>query len=162
AAVRATFGTVADARSRFALLNGAPDERVEIAHHDLLSGDGARCAGLLVPIEVWAYDRNARVHEPLRVVLFRPGSIGSWRRWEAADGLDGFVVRGNAMTSSSDPAEALGVARGMCPQAMEAFDAARSFIVSQEPFHYPLLMLRAEAPMEKPSREWLSTFAAYS
>ncbi|HEV8630111.1 MAG TPA: GWxTD domain-containing protein, partial [Thermoanaerobaculia bacterium] len=159
---RSLFGTIHDARARFQLLNDAPDQRVEIAQRDPAAGDGFRCAGLLVPIEVWAYAHDERTHEELVVIFFRPGGVSPWRRWESYDGVGALVVTGTAQVQGPSKAEVFAVARDQCPEAAEALQAALAWIAAREPFHYPLMMIKAEAPIEPPSVEWLSTFASYS
>ena len=90
--MRELFGSLRDARSRFQLLNGAPDLRVDVGQRDPRSGPGARCSGLVVPTEVWGYARNARTGEQLLVIFYRPGGVADFRRWHADEGLAALLV----------------------------------------------------------------------
>ena len=158
---RGLFGTLADARSRFYLLNGPPAERIEIGQRDPRSGEGNRCRGLTAPTEVWIYRSEHPLGEDLVVVFYRPFGVGRWRIWDSGYGLEGLRSRSSVMLSGSDLDEWARTVAESCGDAGKALLGAIRW-VSAGGIQHALRMMKAETPPAPKSEEWLSTFLSYS
>jgi Ca-activated chloride channel homolog len=162
---RALFGTLADERSRFYLLNGPPSERIEVGQTDPRSGEGSRCRGVVVASEVWwyeAFEADSGIGEELMVLFYRPFGVGPWRIWDTGFGIAALGVPASAMLQSSDPGELLRMLGSSCGDAGRAVLVAVSWIAKRDKMQYPILLMKAMTPPEPESEEWLSTFLSYS
>jgi Ca-activated chloride channel family protein len=76
---RQRFGSLAEERARMLLLNGEPA-------HVLRS----RCSDVLLPLEVWTYDRTGSAHARFALVFFQPlGAVnGPYTMWRPGEGLE--------------------------------------------------------------------------
>ena len=150
------FGAVGDERSKMVLYNGPPDGRVE-----------ARCTSLW-PVEVWFYDkRKNRTREELWIIFYQRFGAGGFRIWQPMEGVSALIRDGAASIAvprgRGGETAAIEVIRSCSgPQGGDAILAALSQIYKLGQLGYPLLIMKAQAPLDKPSGEWLATFGAYS
>ena len=142
------FGGYGDERARILLFNGAPAGRIEV-----------RCAALW-PIEVWFYDKSSnQTREELWIIFVQRYGMGAFRAWQPFEGLDALVQDANVTTRGQGAGEKIA---SCSSQEADALRAALSYIGRLGAMGYPLLLMKAVAPLEKPSGEWLATFGAYS
>ena len=85
-AARQRFGSLAEERARMLLLNGEPA-------HVLRS----RCSEVLLPLEVWTYDRTGSAHARFALVFYQPlGAVnGPYTMWRPGEGISDGSVAGN-------------------------------------------------------------------
>ncbi|HXT50273.1 MAG TPA: VWA domain-containing protein [Thermoanaerobaculia bacterium] len=152
---RAVFGNFADERARFLLLNGPPAARIPV-----------RCSMVIWPSEVWFYNKENRTREELFVIFYQRFGAGDFRMWQPLDGVGALVQDiggGVGVAGGGGDQQAFQKIRDGCPgEAGDALLGAIGKIFALGKLAYPLLMMKAEAPLEKPSGEWLATFASYS
>ncbi|HEV8631536.1 MAG TPA: GWxTD domain-containing protein, partial [Thermoanaerobaculia bacterium] len=150
---RSLFGSLEDERAHFLLLNGPPEGRVEV-----------RCAGVIWPTEVWYYARDNRTHEELLVIFYQRFGAGAYRIWEPLEGLSSLV---QDLGIGTDPTRAdqqafQRIREGCAGESVDALLGSVAKIYSLGKLAYPLQVMKAVAPLEHPSGEWLQTFSSYS
>ena len=145
------FGGLSDDRARMLLFNGPPAGRVEV-----------RCAALW-PLEVWFYDKSNRTREELWIIFYQRYGAGAFRAWQPAEGYAQLVqdIAANAPLGRGESAAVERIRSCSGPDG-EAVLAALAGIAKLGYLGYPLLLMKAVAPVEKPSGEWLATFGSYS
>ena len=152
---RAAFGGVSDERGRFLLLNGPPAARIEV-----------RCSTIVWPAEVWFYTKDNRTREELFVVFYQRFGAGAFRMWQPLDGVGVLVQDMGIGVDTGDgrrDQEAFQKIRDSCPgESADALLAAIGKIFAMGKMAYPMLVMKALGPLDKPSGEWLATFASYS
>jgi Ca-activated chloride channel family protein len=151
---KSAFGRLDDDRARFLLLNGPPAARIVV-----------RCATVTWPAEVWFYSKENRTREELFLIFYQRFGAGDFRMWQPFDGVGALVqdMGGIGITNDAGEQQAYQKIRDGCSgEAGDALLAALSKIYAVGKLAYPLLIMKAEAPLEKPSGEWLATFASYS
>ncbi len=150
---KAAFGGLSDERGRFLLLNGPPNARIEV-----------RCSTVLWPAEVWYYDQENRTHEELLVIFYQRFGAGGFRVWQPLEGVSALVQDVGVTTNPAQAnAEAYDRIHTSClGDSADALLGAVARISSLGSLAYPLLVMKAVAPLEHPSAEWLATFASYS
>ncbi|MEP7010905.1 MAG: VWA domain-containing protein [Acidobacteriota bacterium] len=139
---RASFGNVADDRSRLMLLNGPPDGRIT-----------SRCTTVLWPLEVWYYGRGNRLREEFVLVFYQRWGAGQFRLWAPAEGLDTLFVEGSNNASLERVANE-------CRDGDQL--AGGISWVAKQGLGYMTLQLQIETPPKGPSGEWVATFNSYS
>ncbi len=140
---RASFGGLADDRSRLMLLNGPPDGRIT-----------SRCTTVLWPLEVWFYGRGNRLREEFVLVFYQRWGAGKFRLWAPAEGLEVLFVEAAASGVNLDR-----VADG-CRNGDQL--AGGISWVARQGLGYMTLQLQLETPPKGPSGEWVATFNSYS
>ncbi len=151
---QAAFGSVDDERARFLLLNGPPAARIVV-----------RCSMVTWPAEVWYYDKENRTREELFLIFYQRFGAGQFHLWMPLDG--GGALLQDMGAAAAGPAggdqDAFQRIRDGCAgDSGDALLAAISKISAYGRLAYPMLLMKAQAPLEKPSGEWLATFASYS
>lgn len=143
------FGSLTDPRSRFYLLNGPPDARIE-----------ARCSMTTWPLEVWAYARSERIRgdDYTLFVFYRPFNQGAWRLWYPYDGLG--VLLQFARSGASDRELLQEIGRDCIGQ--ENLAAILGGLLARGRTDFERQVNQALAPIAPISREWVATFNAYS
>jgi Ca-activated chloride channel family protein len=146
AAARQRFGGLSDERARMLLLNGEPS-------HVLRS----RCSEVLLPVEVWIYERSGGPgpHARFSLAFYQPlGAVGGayvmWRPGEGIDRLETLDARVRAPQGMS--LAALGAA---CPGGDEVVGALTS-VVDWEQLDARLHIV------PRPGDEWLTEFSSFS
>ncbi|HEV8239533.1 MAG TPA: VWA domain-containing protein [Thermoanaerobaculia bacterium] len=149
------FGSVADERARFMLLNGPPAARIVV-----------RCATVTWPAEVWFYSKENRTHEELYLIFYQRYGAGEFRMWEPLDGVGALLQDSGGIgidpAAGGEQAAFQRIREGCIGESGDALVAAVAKIYAMGKLAYPLLMMKAAAPLEHPSGEWLATFASYS
>ncbi len=152
---RMAFGGVGDERGRFLLLNGPPAARVEV-----------RCATIVWPAEVWFFTKENRTREELFVIFYQRFGAGPFRMWQPLDGVGVLVQDMGIGVDTGDgrrDQEAFQKIRDSCPgESADALLAGIAKIFAMGKMAYPMLVMKALGPLDKPSGEWLATFASYS
>ena len=151
---QSVFGSVDDERAHFMLLNGPPSARIV-----------ARCATVTWPAEVWFYTKENRTHEELYLIFYQRYGAGEYRMWEPLDGVSALLQDSGIGTDEANGGEQAAFQRireGCIGESGDAMVAAVAKIYAMGKLAYPLLMMKASAPLDHPSGEWLATFAAYS
>ncbi len=139
---RKLYGDLSDDRSRLLLLNGKPD-RVLPSH----------CSDVLLPLEIWHYDRTEQIRGGFALVFFAPlGSArGRYRLWYPSEGVETLLANG-LRGSSRVTAEFLAQ---NCPRG----DDIAGYLGEAIDWS------RVEATVRvvpRPSEEWLQTFVSFS
>jgi Ca-activated chloride channel family protein len=144
AVARQRFPTLAEDRARMLLLNGEPTHVMR-----------SRCSEVLLPVEVWVYDRSSRIPFGFNLVFYQPmGAVsGPYQLWRPGDGLErlealDFRVRAPQGAS-------LGTLAAACPGGDEIAGALTSAI-DWEQLDVKLHLV------PRPGDEWLSAFSAAS
>ena len=143
---RLELGGLDDDRGRILLLNGAPDARVEVTCPDLW------------PVEVWYYQKPERVAvDELLLIFYERFGARRYLLWYPQDGYDALFKTLPANSSVQSISSALdGCFEG------DALKAALGYAAREGKLGYPMLLMRAQAPVEKASGEWSGSFASYS
>ncbi|HEV7667984.1 MAG TPA: VWA domain-containing protein [Thermoanaerobaculia bacterium] len=139
---RASFGNLADDRSRLMLLNGPPDGRIT-----------SRCTTVLWPLEVWFYGRGNRLREEFVLVFYQRWGAGQYRLWAPGEGLDVLFIEGTSGASLERVANE-------CRDGDQL--AGGINWVARQGLGYMTLQLQIETPPKGPSGEWVATFNSYS
>lgn len=143
---RTELGGVGDERAKILLLNGRPDARVVVDCSEFR------------PIEVWYYDEPERIIAPeLFLIFYRRWEGTPFRLWTPTEGLEQLT---RTFTPSADRRDIRELVMG-CRQG-DALGAALAYALREGRLGYPMLVMRAQAPLEKPSGEWINSFTAYS
>jgi Ca-activated chloride channel family protein len=149
----AEFGSLQDERSRMLLFNGPPTARIVVS-----------CLRTW-PAEVWFYDKSNRTREELFIIFTQRFGVGDYVIWYPSSGAADLLRDApvGAPSGRGGDMNLLAQVRNDCSGPTgEALFAALSSIYRAGFMGYPLLLMRAQAPLEKPSAEWLATFASYS
>jgi Ca-activated chloride channel family protein len=162
-------GDLTDARARFLLLNGAPEER--------LTSD---CPLALVPVEVWFYPSGSdQVSEGFVVAFYQKWASTPFRLWHPQDGYDVLTASGSftpgpvSSIGGRERASGTGGNGGGSAPAGPGFDdcgdpeKARklraAFVwIGGQGMHWEILQARIDALPPKKAGEWVSTFKSYS
>jgi len=161
-------GDLTDARARFFLLNGPPE--------DLITSD---CPLVLVPVEIWFYPSGSdQVSEAFVVAFYQKWASTPFRLWQPQDEYDVLTAHGafepGPVSTFSGPGRASGgtggggsAARpagiGDCgdPEKARKIRAGFAWIANQG-MHWDILQARIDALPPKKAGEWVSTFKSYS
>jgi Ca-activated chloride channel family protein len=162
-------GDLSDARARFFLLNGPPEE--------LITSD---CPLVLVPVEVWFYPAGSdQVSEAFIVAFYRKWASTPFRLWQPQDDYDvltahGAFEPGPASTfsgrgrpsgtgggGSGGAAGPAGIGDCGDPDKARRIRAGFAWIANQG-MHWDILQARIDALPPKKAGEWVSTFKSYS
>jgi len=144
---RKEYGSLQEDRSRMLLLNGPPDASTQV-----------RCSGVIWPTEVWYYDANERTRQKMYIVFVQHFGLGQYRIWQPAEGLSDLV---QYPPPGAGDYQVLQMIAQSCLNA-DALVGALSMMLRQGALDYSTEFSRLEAPLEKPKREWVATFHAYS
>jgi len=137
-------GDLTDARARFFLLNGPPEER--------LTSD---CPLVLVPVEVWFYPSGSdQVNEAFVVAFYQKWASTPFRLWRPDDGYDVLLA-----TGAFDPSGGIGACGD--PDKARKIRAGFAWIEGQG-MHGEILQARIDPLPPKKAGEWVSTFKSYS
>lgn len=139
---RASFGGIADDRTRLMLLNGPPDGRIT-----------SRCNTVIWPIEVWFYGRGNRLREEFVLVFYQRWGAGAFRLWSPGEGLDVLFVEGSSGASLERVANE-------CRDG-DSLAGGISWVARQG-LGYLTIQAQVETPPKGPSGEWVATFNSYS
>ncbi len=141
---RASFGNLADDRSRLMLLNGPPDGRI-----------ASRCNTVVWPVEVWFYGRGNRLREEFVLVFYQRWGAGQYRLWSPGEGLGVLFVEGGTGG---------GVSLERVANECRDGDQLAGGInwVARQGLGYMTLQMQLETPPKGPSGEWVATFNSYS
>jgi Ca-activated chloride channel family protein len=144
---RQVFGSVEDQRSRYLLLNGPPDARIEFS-----------CTTVVYPMEVWYYRRSDNVGYEFFLIFVRRYGMQRWTLWRPTDPINelfDFIgaaggggledVLQDIYTCRDGDIVAAAIARALA-----------------QPMEYDMLISKLERPKENPSPEWVETFSSYS
>jgi VWFA-related protein len=165
-------GDLTDARARFFLLNGPPE--------DLLTSD---CPLVLVPVEIWFYPAGSdQVNEGFVVAFYQKWSSTPFRLWHPQDGYDVLTAHG---AFEPGPVSSLNGGRGRAsgtggggggggsasggasfddcgdPDKARKIRAGFAWIEGQG-MHWEILQARIDPLPPKKAGEWVSTFKSYS
>jgi Ca-activated chloride channel family protein len=164
-------GDLSDERARLFLLNGPPDE--------IVTSD---CPLVLVPLEVWFYQKTDQVAEPLVLAFYRKWASTPFRLWHPQDGIEiliagGPQVPGPVSAGAGGRERASGTGGGGSGGAASVgglFDncgadldksrklaAAFAWIAAQG-MHWDILQSRFDALPPEKAGEWVNTFKSYS
>jgi VWFA-related protein len=142
------FGNLTEVRSRFFLLNGPPAALIE-----------PRCATVLWPLEIWAFQRSERIREDVMLFAFyRPHNMGEWRLWYPYDGIR--VLLQFPRTGVSDTDLLADIARSCISQ--DDIASILGALLRRGRTDFERQVDAATAPIPPISREWVSTFNSYS
>ncbi|MFN7943192.1 MAG: VWA domain-containing protein [Thermoanaerobaculia bacterium] len=144
---RQEFGDLQEDRSRIFLLNGPPAVRL-----------ASKCSGSVWPIEVWVYPESQRIPEVLILVFVQHFGQGRFRIWSPAEGLAALI---QFPPPNAGQAELLNEIANNCPRSDDMVGAIGA-VLRKGTLDYTATLGRAEAPIQGPSREWVSTFNSYS
>ncbi|MGH9380060.1 MAG: VWA domain-containing protein [Thermoanaerobaculia bacterium] len=144
---RMRFESLTDERSKTLLLNGPPTALVE-----------PRCRGVLVPMEIWFYERSERVRETFAIIFYQYFGAGPFRIWRPLDGIDVLVQQASVVADPRQPLAAI----DSCIDR-DAILGALRLIHNRGEFDYELLLSKVlNAQQEDAGGEWLSGLATYS
>ncbi|HUP23373.1 MAG TPA: VWA domain-containing protein [Thermoanaerobaculia bacterium] len=141
------FGSVEDQRSRYLLLNGSPDARIEFS-----------CTTVVYPLEVWYYRRSENVGHEFFLIFVRRYNMQRWTLWRPTDPTSDLFdfVGASGSGNFQDILQDIYTCRDG-----DIVAAAISRALSR-PMEYDMLLAKIERPKENPSPEWVETFASYS
>ncbi|MDX1630442.1 MAG: VWA domain-containing protein [Thermoanaerobaculia bacterium] len=143
---RTELGGIGDERAKILLLNGRPDARVVV-----------NCPEFR-PIEVWYYDEPERIiADELFLIFYRHWDGAPFRLWTPMEGLQRLSRTLSPATDHQNIRDLV-----MSCRQGDALGAALGFAFREGKMGYPMLLMRAQAPLEKPSGEWINSFTAYS
>lgn len=142
ALARKLYGDLADDRSRLLLLNGKPDRILQ-----------SHCADVLLPLELWHYDRTEQIRGGFSLVFFAPlgGARGRYRLWYPTEGVEALLATG-LRSGTRVTAEFLAE---NCPRG----DDVAGFL--GEAIDWSRVEETARV-VPRPSEEWLQTFVSFS
>jgi VWFA-related protein len=147
AEARSSYGNLEEDRARILLLNGFPDNRVEI-----------RCSGI-APLEVWYYVGSDQIRREFLLVFYQRGGAGRHRLWRGDfEGVDALLDTFGA--ASSGRAMSLREIALNCRDG-EILVAAIAFALN-DPIGFQQLADRIERDSTGGSGEWIATFNTYS
>ena len=141
------FGSLDDERSKYLLLQGPPDGRIEFS-----------CTTATHPLEVWFYSRSDNVGYEFFIIFVRRYGMQRWKLWRPTDPLEElFDFMGAASAGSLEAAmQSIYTCRDG-----DIVQAAISNALAQ-PMEYDMLIAKLEEPKENPAPEWVETFDSYS
>jgi Ca-activated chloride channel family protein len=143
ALARQRYGDLADDRARLLLLNGKPDQVLQ-----------SHCSDVLLPLELWHYDRTEHIRGGFSLVFFSPlgAPRGRYRLWYPTEGVEALLATGVRAGSARVTPEFLAAS---CPRG----DDIAGFLAEAIDWS------RIEASVHvvpRPSEEWLQTFVSFS
>jgi Ca-activated chloride channel family protein len=149
--VKARYGDLKEQRARMFLLNGAPSMLLE-----------PRCT-LLVPMEIWFYQRSEKVRGEFLGIFYRRWGAGPYQLWNPAEGLGALFQDNSASmaTPGGGSNRSLTQIRDGCPDG-DRLARAVAWVLNQGVQGYSILQARFESKPEPPKGEWIATFESYS